>query len=733
VNACSIAWRQKPGPGDRDPRPEGANHRAVARSDASVAESIAVSSPDATLPRWVAAILTLLLQSLCSCAQAPGAASIPTPTPTLVPSPSQANLPGETTSAPSPFPGPSPTARPTPQWEKDAFLEADFPWANASTTAFPRRAADAQVKVVNSVFFDDPRFFGFDVQTANGWYHVMGGDHWTVLDGQRVSPTLIRGQRPKDGDSVVVYGAILDRFIIASYVGFPDGTAWYYRSVLGADEPTSGNLPRVYDGLRVWARGVLDSASGTGTFYTLPKQAQFNPQHLGKEALVGGRLRLKDGARVEVTEGIYVQDRGRYVKILASAPSATDDRHEEGVILAIGRATRPLHVQRADGSSLVIDFDVTTRLEFADGSPASAAEHRPGRSIQAVGTPQSADALAAARITVVSAVAVGRSYVAFVVGGSGDLWTVELGADTDVSVRRPVTHLAAPLTGLENAVFSPDGRRFAFARLDGAGSSLVLGDLQSGVLEELLTEDQWQERDPAWSPEGSRLVFTRYRIDGENQVDGGLWVLHWSTGTLARLTPGLAAGGQTVAPRWSPDGRCVAYGQATVDGQQSNLYVLAPPSKSLLVLQHTSEWRWSPDSTQLICTVRSPDETRARLWVVQKDGTSATWLSPKGGNDSRGRVSPDGSAIAFLTRREASDPPDGLGVMRSDGLDRVQPEDQPLASRLAWSPDSKTVVFLRVTASAQAAGLWRVSRDGTGLLQLADDAVALAGTYRDPR
>jgi len=63
---------------------------------------------------------------------------------------------------------------------------------------------------------------------------------------------------------------------------------------------------------------------------------------------------------------------------------------------------------------------------------------------------------------------------------------------------------------------------------------------------------------------------------------------------------------------------------------------------------------------------------------------------------------------------------------------RFQPQGQPPASDVAWSADSQAVVFMRVTASGENAGLCIVGRDGSALRELAVDATALVGTYRAP-
>ena len=628
---------------------------------------------------------------------------------------------------------PMPSA--TQKAERDAFSIGDFPWADASRQAYPRATGEGKAKVVNSVFFDDPRFFGFDLQTSSGWYHVSGADYWATADGQRISPILLPNLRPRDGDTVVVYGTADDQSVTASFVGYADGTAWYYRSLLSAAEVLSGKLPSVYDGLQVWVRGTLSRNDGASDFYTLPQGTRLNVKYAGQEALLGGRLQVTGGkARLQVTQGIYILDHGKYVKILASAPSEPRTMQEQGIIQTVEDSRGRMSLQRTDGSMLHVVLTAATRLQFADGSAATLRELLPGRQVSLTGTEAAASSLTASRISIISATVRGPAHAAFLAGPNLDLWSIKLGTQGQDSVRRQITHLAAPEAGLANAIFSPDGSRFVFARTDDIGSMLVLGDAGSGELRELLDDDEWQECDPNWSPEGSRIVFCRYRAEGQDRADAGLWVLDWNRGTLRRLRGESPAGWLSVAPRWSPDGRYIAYGQAAASGAHfSNLFVLTLPSDSRQVLEYASEWRWSADSTQLFCTRQAPDEARARLWVVQKDGTSPTWLSPtKGIHDHNGRLSPDGSAIAFLTRPAGSNPPENLGIMQFDGTRRVQVEEHPLASRLAWAPDSQSIVFQRVNRDGESQGLWSVTRGGSGLRALVIDAFAFVATYREP-
>ncbi len=66
-----------------------------------------------------------------------------------------------------------------------------------------------------------------------------------------------------------------------------------------------------------------------------------------------------------------------------------------------------------------------------------------------------------------------------------------------------------------------------------------------------LTNHPDDDRDPAWSPDGTRLAFASHR-DGNWE----LYVLEVATGQITRLTHDMAFQG---APSWSPDGQWLAY------------------------------------------------------------------------------------------------------------------------------------------------------------------------------
>jgi dipeptidyl aminopeptidase/acylaminoacyl peptidase len=65
------------------------------------------------------------------------------------------------------------------------------------------------------------------------------------------------------------------------------------------------------------------------------------------------------------------------------------------------------------------------------------------------------------------------------------------------------------------------------------------------------------EQRPTWSPDGTRLLFTRAPLNAMPE----LWVLDVAAGTSQRFLPYALGGGQ-LSPAWSPDGQHIAFSSA---------------------------------------------------------------------------------------------------------------------------------------------------------------------------
>ena len=105
---------------------------------------------------------------------------------------------------------------------------------------------------------------------------------------------------------------------------------------------------------------------------------------------------------------------------------------------------------------------------------------------------------------------------------------------------------------IERLPYKSDGVGFTFD----LSSHLYVFDLESERVEEL-TSGPWQDREPAWSPDGRRLAFASERHPERGRDLGAdLFVLEVGTGELSQLT---RTSGQVHLPCWSPDGALLAY------------------------------------------------------------------------------------------------------------------------------------------------------------------------------
>jgi Tol biopolymer transport system component len=242
------------------------------------------------------------------------------------------------------------------------------------------------------------------------------------------------------------------------------------------------------------------------------------------------------------------------------------------------------------------------------------------------------------------------------------------------------------------AAWRPDGQRLAFAgRPDGHPDQWMdlYETLPDGTSPTLLSTDCEppacvDESDPAYSPDGSKIVAVRQAgLRDGTPTRLVLVILDLATGETTEI-PGTSYPYDTYDighPRWSPDGTRIAF--HVVEG---------PPSKRRLLI--------FPEPT-------SPGPSS--IYVIGTDGSGLRQVTPDGLAAGDPDWSPDGSTIVFgstpphlwLYGQDQSDW--GIRSIRPDGGDLrevVLPENNAITP--SWTAGGDRVLFATTAGTVQA-------------------------------
>jgi Tol biopolymer transport system component len=199
-------------------------------------------------------------------------------------------------------------------------------------------------------------------------------------------------------------------------------------------------------------------------------------------------------------------------------------------------------------------------------------------------------------------------------------------------------------------------------------------------------------QDPAWSPDGSSIVFASGGVPRTN-CRGGLWTMPVGGSGARRI----AAEGRN--PDWSPDGSKLAY-----DDGKGSIVVSDATGGDARTVGRGAEPAWSPDGSLLAFT------REQAIFVAAANG-SGERLITRGGVEPD--WSPDGTRLVFARTVQGSS---GLAIVGLDGsglLPVTSSEDrQP-----AWSPDGRTIAYVHCSSSNGLDCAWQifvVAPDGTG-------------------
>lgn len=312
-----------------------------------------------------------------------------------------------------------------------------------------------------------------------------------------------------------------------------------------------------------------------------------------------------------------------------------------------------------------------------------------------------------------------------------------------------------------NVVSPPPSIAFVSDR-DGDAEIYVMNADGSGV--EQLTDNEFGDYFPTWSPDGRRIAFISEREDDVQIHD--IYVMNADGSGIEQLTDAC----NNVSPAWSPDGQRIAFQSrgdiyvmyadgsgveqltgepsescaeifiADLDGDgDGNFYVRNENGSVELFTDYESlDWEnvnwlpsWSPDGSRIaFSSYRDGD---SEIYVMNADGGGVEQLTDNEIRDWLPSWSPDGGRIAFQSHRDGDW---DIYVMNADGSGVVRlNEDEYYDSFPAWSPSGDRIAFtsrrggdmgnyvMKASSPSGDTGIYVINADGSGVERLGEGAM----------
>jgi dipeptidyl aminopeptidase/acylaminoacyl peptidase len=255
----------------------------------------------------------------------------------------------------------------------------------------------------------------------------------------------------------------------------------------------------------------------------------------------------------------------------------------------------------------------------------------------------------------------------------------------------------------------------------------------SAVAHRTLTADDFFRvrdlSDPQVSPDGLWVAYVVSTNDREaDEERSAIWMVSWDGKQSLALT---SAAEGTEKPRWSPDGRYLAFVVAPTDSGKGQIMLLdrrgGEARQLISVTGDIGEYAWSPDGKRLAVAMEQSEEEKfskpividARHFKQDEDGYLGAGSEPHlylvdiesqridalttdpQFNESLPAWSPDGRQLAFIRTHEKGPDADGrtdIAVIDARLGARAHNIARPYApntQKLAWSPDGTLIAYLQ--------------------------------------
>lgn len=206
-----------------------------------------------------------------------------------------------------------------------------------------------------------------------------------------------------------------------------------------------------------------------------------------------------------------------------------------------------------------------------------------------------------------------------------------------------------------------------------------------------MTNNPAEDIESDLSSDGSRIVFASNR-DGTYDI----YVVDVDGSGLTRLTDGPSG---DFSPRWSPDGKRIAFSRGgslmVMDSDGGNARQITEPNVGATAEPCEAGaflGGWSPDGKQLTFYVTSSARDIKQICIINVDGSGLqAVVSEPAGYQVEPAWSPDGQWIVYRSIREGNNE---IYKVRPDGSEDTNLTNNPAIDlEPDWSPDGDWIVF----------------------------------------